>query len=172
MQVQYFLRLIQPQPGFVYSSVAMSGELGQRSMQVHLRARKGSKAVCSGCGKKRAGYDKAPSARSFAFVPLWGMTCTFVYRMRRVDCPKCGVVVELLPWATGKQQTTDAYACSLQVGPSRFLGRRRQDASAAPGISYFGACSTPFNGAWPTVASTVLLASASMNWPGKRAIST
>jgi transposase len=88
----------------------MSGELGQRSMQVHLRARKGSKAVCSGCGKKRAGYDKAPSARSFAFVPLWGMACTFVYRMRRVDCPKCGVVVELLPWATGKQHTTDAYA--------------------------------------------------------------
>jgi transposase len=110
MQVQHILRSIQPQPGFVYSKATMSGAGKHRSIRVHLEPRKGAKAVCSGCCKKRAGYDKALVARSFVFVPLWGMACTFVYRMRRVNCPKCGIVVELVPWATGKQQTTDAYA--------------------------------------------------------------
>jgi transposase len=37
----------------------------------------------------------------------------FVYAMRRVDCPKCGVVVESVPWGNGKHQTTTAYAWFL-----------------------------------------------------------
>ena len=31
-----------------------------------------------------------------------------VYRPRRVDCPRCGVRVEHLPWASGKLRICDA----------------------------------------------------------------
>jgi transposase len=43
-------------------------------------------------------------------VPLWGIAVFFVYAMRRVDCPSCGVTVELVPWASGKHQATHAFA--------------------------------------------------------------
>jgi transposase len=41
-------------------------------------------------------------------VPLWGLVVSLVYAMRRVDCPRCGVTVEMVPWAAGKMQTTHA----------------------------------------------------------------
>jgi transposase len=46
--------------------------------------------------------------RRFAFVPLWGLAVFLVYAMRRVDCSRCGVTVEAVPWAEGKMQTTHA----------------------------------------------------------------
>jgi transposase len=110
MQVQHILRSIQPQRGFVYSNVVMVRTPVGPTIQIHLQPRKGAKAVCSRCGKKCPGYDVAKKARSFMFVPLWGMPCFFIYKMRRVNCPKCEVVVELVPWATGKQQITESFA--------------------------------------------------------------
>ena len=47
------------------------------------------------------GYDRLPERR-FEFVPLWGIAVCFVYALRRVDCPSCGVTVERVPWARGK----------------------------------------------------------------------
>ena len=37
----------------------------------------------------------------------------FVYAMRRVDCPNCGIVVEDVPWGIGKHQATTTYAWFL-----------------------------------------------------------
>ena len=56
----------------------------------------------------RPGYDRLP-ARRFEFVPLWGIAVFFVYAMRRVDCPGCGVKVEKVPWCDGKNQLTTTY---------------------------------------------------------------
>jgi transposase len=41
-------------------------------------------------------------------VPLWGLAVVFVYALRRVDCPQCGVKVERVPWAEGKRRLTTA----------------------------------------------------------------
>ena len=38
-------------------------------------------------------YDRL-APRRFEFVPLWGLRVFFLYMMRRVDCPRCGVTVE------------------------------------------------------------------------------
>ena len=43
-----------------------------------------------------------PTPRRFNFVPMWGMAVIFIYFMRRVNCPDCGVRVEQVPWADGK----------------------------------------------------------------------
>jgi transposase len=113
MQIQSILRHLQPQPGFVYGAVTLSGPREARVVRVRIRPRVGTRAVCSGCSQKRPGYDTLPSPREFAFVPLWGMAVFFVYAMRRVKCPKCGVTVELLPWASGKSHSTDAFVWFL-----------------------------------------------------------
>jgi transposase len=62
--------------------------------------------------QRRPGYDTLGS-RHFAFVPLWGLAVFLVYAMRRVDCRRCGVTVEAVPWASGKMQTTEALAWFL-----------------------------------------------------------
>jgi hypothetical protein len=38
-----------------------------------------------------------------------GRSRCFVYAMRRVDCPACGVKVEQVPWCDGKNQLTTTY---------------------------------------------------------------
>jgi hypothetical protein len=41
----------------------------------------------------------------------WGTRVFFLYPMRRVDCIDCGVRVEEVPWAKGKNQLTTTYRC-------------------------------------------------------------
>src|SRR5690606_4885595 len=112
MRAQSILRQFRPIPGFVYGSVELRRRGQKRVFYVRLKPRSGSRPVCSGCGTKRRGYDRL-AERQFDFVPLWAMPVVFLYAMRRVDCARCGVVVEMVPWATGKSPLTHAYCWFL-----------------------------------------------------------
>jgi transposase len=113
MHVKTILRRVYPIPGFVYGRVELSSAKSGLALRIAVHPRKGSQAICSGCGKKRPGYDKQPKPREFSFVPLWALVVTLVYTMRRVDCPRCNVTVEMVPWATGKSTLTHAYCWFL-----------------------------------------------------------
>lgn len=63
---------------------------------------------CSGCGEPG-------STRMFEFIPLWGFQVFLWYAMRRVDCRSCGVTVERVPWADGKNTTCNAYRLFLAL---------------------------------------------------------
>ncbi|MDA8190340.1 MAG: ISL3 family transposase [Gammaproteobacteria bacterium] len=93
--------------GFVYGKVQWA-KTSPNTIEVEVAPRQGSKPYCSGCGKRRPGYDKLPE-RSFQFIPFWGFAVFFRYARRRVDCPACGVTAEILPWAEGKHHLTTAY---------------------------------------------------------------
>ena len=41
------------------------------------------------------------------------------YRMRRVDCPRCGVTVEMVPWGDGKNRLTTTYRWFLATWARR-----------------------------------------------------
>ena len=112
MLVKTLLNRIHRFKGFVYESVRMEGHGGCLAILIQVIPRSNSRPRCSGCGKVRPGYDTLPE-RSFAFIPLWGIPVYFFYSMRRVECCKCGVVVESVPWADGKHQITNAYAWFL-----------------------------------------------------------
>jgi transposase len=112
MHIESILRRLQPQPGFVYAKAEWAGSQVRPALHVHVRPRRGSRGVCSVCFKKRPGYDEL-ATRYFAFVPLWGLAVSLVYAMRRVDCSRCGVTVEAVPWASGKMQTTHALSWFL-----------------------------------------------------------
>ena len=84
--------------GFVYEHARFSAD--KRSIEVVVRPRKGSAAVCSRCHQRAAGYDQL-AGRRFEFIPLWGVFVFLLYAMRRVDCRRCGAVaVEEVPWGT------------------------------------------------------------------------
>ena len=86
----------------------MSGTGDGMTLEVSIRPRRGSRPICSECGRKRPGYDRLP-ARRWQFVPLWGIAVFFTYALRRVDCPQCGIKVERVPWARGKESLTTTY---------------------------------------------------------------
>jgi transposase len=53
---------------------------------------------CSGCGRVvRAVYDSRE--RRWRHLDVAGMVTSLRYRQRRVACPRCGVCVEMVPWA-------------------------------------------------------------------------
>ena len=111
MQVKTILNRIEKHPSFVYEAVGLVDGPRLR-LEVKVRARANARAKCSGCGRPAPGYDTLPERR-FEFVPLWGIAVFMLYAMRRVACPRCGVKVESVPWATGKHRLTRSYAWFL-----------------------------------------------------------
>ena len=115
MQLKTILNRVEKQKGFVYSEARMT-KTGQ--IEFTLQPRRGSKPICGDCGKKGATYDHS-TTRRFEFVPLWAIAVFFVYTMRRVDCRKCGVTTERVPWACGKNQQTYSYRIFLATWAKR-----------------------------------------------------
>ena len=114
-------------PGFVYSRARFSS--GGKSIEVTVRPRKGSAAVCSGCHRSAPGYDRLPERR-FEFIPFWGFLVFLLYSMRRVDCPHCrAVVVEEVPWGDGKRTLTKAYMLYLARWARRLSWKETAEAS-------------------------------------------
>ena len=95
---------------FVFSASRFDEKNG---IVVELQPRKNSKPACSRCGMVGATYDTSPEPRQFEFIGMWGFPVFFEYRMRRVNCARCGVVVESVPWSKGKHHLTDIYQCFL-----------------------------------------------------------
>jgi len=97
--------------GFVYQDAHFSAD--KKSIEVAVRPRKGSAAVCSRCHLPAPGYDQL-AERRFEFIPLWGFLVVLLYTMRRVNCRRCGTVaVEEVPWGDGKRTLTKAYMLFL-----------------------------------------------------------
>jgi transposase len=92
--------------GFFYQTARFGPE--KKSIEVGVRPRQGTSAICSGCHNPAPGYDHL-SERRFEFIPFWGYLVFLLYRSRRVNCGCCGVVVEELPWSDGKHQSTKAH---------------------------------------------------------------
>jgi len=108
MHLKTILNRVAPHKSFVYGKVRWVEEAARPTLEVELQPRANGRPLCSGCGQQRAGYDRLPPRR-FEFVPLWGLKVWFVYQMRRVSCPTCGVKVEQVPWAEGKSTLTTQY---------------------------------------------------------------
>ncbi len=118
MQLKSILNRVAPHRGFVYERVAWSSPGQSPTLEITIRPRRGTRAVCSGCGQQRPGYDRL-APRRFEFVPLWGFAVFFNYAMRRVNCPQCGVTVEQVPWCDGKHQLTTSYRWFLATWAKR-----------------------------------------------------
>jgi transposase len=128
MQLKTILNRVHPLKSFVYAKARMIDSPGGPTIEVVIEPRANSQPVCSGGGQKRRGYDRQPRPRRFQFIPLWGMAVCFLYAMRRVDCPRCGVTVEMVPWAEGKNHLTIAYQWFLSRWAKRLAWKEVADA--------------------------------------------
>ena len=115
MQLKTILNQVTDYKSFVFEKVTWLEDSASPAVEVQIVPRRNGLRVCSGCDQVRPGYDTLPEPRRFEFVPLWGIAVFFVYQMRRVECPDCGIKVERVPWAEGK--------CSLTTEYKWFLAR-------------------------------------------------
>lgn len=116
MQLKAILNHVEKQRGFVYRDCRFDEDRSEILVSIEPHAR--SRPVCSGCSNKCPGYDRLEERR-FSFVPLWAIPVYFVYAMRRVDCPDCGIKVEKVPWADGKHHCTYSYRIFLSQWAKR-----------------------------------------------------
>ena len=108
MQVKTILNRCHNFKCFVYGKVKLVDQGVGPTLEVEVLPRSNSKPICSSCGQAGPLYDRLKQRR-FEFIPLWGFAVFFLYTMRRVNCATCGVTVEQVPWANGKQQLTHSY---------------------------------------------------------------
>jgi transposase len=64
------------------------------------------KPRCSGCGRICPGYDHKSEPVRWVHLHLGSVRIILEYAPRRVQCPSCGVKVELLPWARPESRFT------------------------------------------------------------------
>ena len=112
MRLKTILNRVLCHSSFIYVAERLVESVTGPIVEVQLRARANSRPRCSCCERPGPGYDTL-AQRRFEFVPLWGIKVFFLYAPRRVNCARCGVHVEALPWAVGKHRLTTSYAWFL-----------------------------------------------------------
>mgnify|MGYP000218077571 CR=1 FL=1 len=127
MQLKTILNHVERHKSFVYQEARWADAESKTTIEIPIEPRVNGRAICSGCGKPAPGYDRQPPRR-FEFVPLWQIAVYFVYAMRRVNCPRCGVKVEQVPWCDGKNQLTTTYRCFLAGWAKRLSWKGVADA--------------------------------------------
>lgn len=118
VQLKTILNSVERHKSFVYQEARWADPQTRTEIEIPIEPRANGRAICSGCGEQRAGYDRLPERR-FEYVPLWQIAVFLVYAMRRVDCPQCGVKVERVPWCDGKNQLTTSYRWFLAAWAKR-----------------------------------------------------
>jgi transposase len=118
MRIQTILNRVEKFQSFVYGEARLEEHDDGPALVVRVRPRSNSQPYCSGCGRRGPAYDRLEERR-FEFVPVWGIVAFLAYRMRRVDCHRCGVTVELVPWCDGKNQLTITYRWFLATWAKR-----------------------------------------------------
>ena len=143
MLINTILNRIQHYDGFVFGANRLIKKASTLILEIKIHPRAGSHPKCSGCDIPGPGYDTLPTERRFEFIPFWGITVFFLYHMRRVECPRCGVKVEQIPWAEGKKHVTTAYAWFIAKWAKRLSWKE---------------CAEAFNTKWDTVYRSVKMA--------------
>lgn len=112
MLIKTILNKIEKFKSFIYGKITMEQIKGMDALIVEIKPRQNTKGICPKCDKRRSTYD-TQSVRLFEYVPLWGIPVYFRYAPRRTDCRTDGVLVEVMPWATGKEHMTKTYMIFL-----------------------------------------------------------
>jgi transposase len=119
MHVRTLFNHVCKHQSFTYGAFTLTQSNGRDCLEVTIKPRKNSGALCSICGKAAPVHDRLPERRC-EFPPVWKIAVIFLYCMRRVRCPRCNtVVVERVPWVNGKSHLTTHYALFLATWAKR-----------------------------------------------------
>lgn len=127
MQLKTILNRCHKFKSFVYHDVRFVERDGEPTeIEVEILPRKNARPICSGCQMPGSIYDHQ-TLRRFEFIPIWGFAVFLLYQMRRVNCFRCGVKVELVPWGNGKRELTTTYMQYLAQWASKLSWKEVAD---------------------------------------------
>jgi transposase len=118
MRIQTILNRVEKFKSFVYRHTSWVEHDSGAALVVRIEPRKNYRPICSRCGESGPAYDRLEERR-FEFVPVWGIAVFLAYQMRRVNCPRCGVTVETVPWCDGNNHLTTTYRWYLATWARR-----------------------------------------------------
>ena len=127
MRIRTILNKVHKHKSFIYTNERHEMVRGEECLIVDIEPRKNSKPICSVCQKPGSIYDHQKESRYFEFIPIWNILVFFCYQMRRVNCKTCGVRIEQVPWAVGKNQLTTAYQIFLAKWAKRLSWKEVAD---------------------------------------------
>lgn len=112
LSIETILNKCYKHKGFIYRNAHFEKQRKKLIIVIIILSQKRSKGVCSKCKSKGPTYDHLDT-RKFQFIPLWGYKTELWYRPRRINCKKCGIKVEDVPWSNGKSRLTNSYKIFL-----------------------------------------------------------
>jgi len=112
MLITTLLNKIEKFKSFVYEKAHLERISGEEAIVVEITPRKNTKPICRIC-MKQCGTHATEKPRLFEYVPFWKWKVYFRYAPRRANCAVDGALVELLPWAEGKERKTKTYQAFL-----------------------------------------------------------
>ena len=119
MRIQTILNRVEKFKSFVYGEARLEEHDDGPALVVQMRASEEQSPVLLRLWP--AGSDRTTAWRNggSSSCPSWGILVFLAYRMRRVDCKRCGVTVEMVPWCDGKNQLTTTYRWYLATWAKR-----------------------------------------------------
>jgi len=112
MLITTLLNKIEKFKSFVYEKAHLERISGEEAIVVEITPRRNTKPICRIC-MKQCGTHATEKPRLFEYVPFWKWKVYFRYAPRRANCAVDGALVELLPWAEGKERKTKTYQTFL-----------------------------------------------------------
>jgi len=112
MLITTLLNKIEKFKSFVYEKAHLEQINGEEAIVVEIKPRKNTKPVCRIC-MKQCGTHATERPRLFEYVPFWKWKVYLRYAPRRANCAVDGALVELMPWAEGKERKTKTYQVFL-----------------------------------------------------------
>ena len=107
MLFQTILNRVSKFKSFIFEAVSFSKN--GKTIEVLVKARKNGQVLCGQCKNSCSVYDTSTIPRRFQFIPIYNIPVFFIYYVRRVNCPVCGVKTEYIPWACGKRPLTTSF---------------------------------------------------------------
>ena len=101
MRINKFARIIIGIARIIVTSIAFEGLCVVVAVKPSWR-----RPRCSCCGKVRPGYDHRGEPVRWVHLGIGVIRIILEYAPRRVECPSCGVRVELVPWARADSRFT------------------------------------------------------------------
>ena len=126
MLIKTVLNKIEHFKSFVFGHAEFASVHGHDAVIIDIVPRKNGNPECSVCGRRCAFHDFLPE-RLFEYVPLLAYKLFFRYTPRRVKCPACGIKVEMMPWAFGKERMTISYQVYLARWARRLSWKETAD---------------------------------------------
>lgn len=85
-------------------------------------------ATCSGCGETKRRIHDIRSTRTWRHLDAWNVPTLVSTKLRRVRCRRCGVRVELVPWARVRSRFTHEFEAEVlrRARDTSILGVCRQ----------------------------------------------